>query len=170
MILKLVIIGDKNVGKHTIMTKFSSSKMFGNTDEKKVGINLIGIDCRTKNMIIDEKQIIVQLWNITTIDKQKKITKNYFKGTAGMVIVYDITNRESFDHAKKRLFEIYDNEKNMKVLLIGNKTDVSENRTVTYEEGKESADKYKVSFYETSNITGDINKIFDDYLGIIVKS
>ena len=93
----------------------------------------------------------LQIWDTAGQERFKNIQASYYKGANGILVVYDITNRESFEHLNSWLIEIEKNgNKNVYKLLIGNKNDLEERRQITFEEGKEFASINGMEFFETS--------------------
>jgi len=104
-----------------------------------------------KETTIDGKNIKLQIWDTAGQDRFKTITSSYYKGAHGIIIVYDVTDRDSYECVKQWMCEIdkYAQE-NVVKLLIGNKNDMAEKRKVTFEEGLQLATQFTVPFYETS--------------------
>ena len=93
----------------------------------------------------------LQIWDTAGQERFKNIQASYYKGASGILVVYDITNRESFEHVNSWLIEIEKNgNKNVYKFLIGNKNDLEEQRLITKEEGEEFASINGLDFFETS--------------------
>ena len=93
----------------------------------------------------------MQIWDTAGQERFKNIQANYYKGANGILVVYDITNRESFEHLNSWLIEIEKNgNRNVYKILIGNKADLEDRRNIQKEEGKEFADINGMDFFETS--------------------
>ena len=93
----------------------------------------------------------MQIWDTAGQERFKNIQASYYKGASGILVVYDITNKESFEHLSSWLIEIEKNgNKNVYKFLIGNKADLEENREITKEEGEEFASVNGMDFFETS--------------------
>ena len=102
-------------------------------------------------MEVDGKKVKLQIWDTAGQERFKTIQASYYKGANGVLVVYDITNRESFSHLNSWLIEIEKNgNKNVYKLLIGNKADLEDQRNVQKEEGKEIASINGMEFFETS--------------------
>jgi len=100
---------------------------------------------------VDGKKVKLQIWDTAGQERFKTIQASYYKGANGVLVVYDITNRESFSHLNSWLIEIEKNgNKNVYKLLIGNKADLEDQRNVQKEEGKEFASINGMEFFETS--------------------
>ncbi|CAD8112247.1 unnamed protein product [Paramecium sonneborni] len=113
--------------------------------------NTIGVDFKTKTVTIGEHNVKLQIWDTAGQDRFRTITCSYYRGAQGIIIVYDITDRESFENVKTWIAEIdkYASE-SVNRMLVGNKADITERREVSYEEGLELSRQYQFPFYETS--------------------
>ncbi len=102
-------------------------------------------------MQLEEKTIKLQIWDTAGQERFRTITSSYYRGAHGIIVVYDITDAESFNNVKQWLHEIdrYASE-NVNKLLVGNKSDLTSKRAVTFEQGKEFADSLGIEFIETS--------------------
>lgn len=161
-ILKFVIVGDSSVGKSNILLRFTDNRFQSSHDLT------IGVEFATK--IISKQNTIykLQIWDTAGQEAFRSITRSYYRGTIGCLMVYDVTNRTSFESLN---FWIDDLKKycdpNTVVMLVGNKTDLDANRQVSTAEGKEFADKHNISFFETSAKTGD--KVSDCFADAVEK-
>ena len=113
----------------------------------------------------------MQIWDTAGQERFKNIQASYYKGANGILVVYDITNRESFEHLNSWLIEIEKNgNKNVYKLLIGNKSDLEEKREIKKEEGEEFASINGLEFFETSAKTGqNVTEAFDCLIKEIMK-
>ena len=157
-LFKLLLIGNSGVGKSSLLFRFSE-----NIWEKEF-IPTIGVDFvsniiyfnskniqKLKSLEVDGKKVKLQIWDTAGQERFKNIQASYYKGANGVLVVYDITNRESFEHLNSWLIEIEKNgNKNVYKLLIGNKADLEDNRDIKKEEGQEFASINGMEFFETS--------------------
>lgn len=129
--LKLLLIGNSGVGKSCILMQFSENKFTNNF------YNTIGVDYKVKYVECDGQKVKLQIWDTAGQDRFKTITSSYYRGAHGIVIVYDVTDRDSFEAVKNWIGEIdkYSDEKVFK-FLVGNKSDLVERRQVSAEEGR----------------------------------
>ena len=133
------------MGKSCILLQFTDNK-FRNQQELT-----IGVEFGVKTINIDGKLIKIQIWDTAGQEAFQAITRTYYKGAMGTLLVYDITRRDSFIHATKWLEEVRNNSsKNIIIILIGNKKDLEDKRQVTYEEGEAFAKENGLMFLETS--------------------
>ena len=150
---KVLILGDSSVGKTSLLLRFIDGKY----DDS--GIASIGMDLKIKFLKHQDRKIQLEIWDTAGQERFHCITKNYFKGTEGIVILYDITKRETYANVKNWMTSIKEtlNMKDIGVVLCGNKCDCDDSeRNVSYEDGKKIADHYGVDFLETSS-KEDIN-------------
>eukprot|EP00493_Phyllostaurus_siculus_P001396 UN01404 len=105
---------------------------------------------------IDDRQIKLQIWDTAGQESFRSITRSYYRGAAGALLVYDITRRETFNHLTRWLEEARQNgNQNMTIMLIGNKCDLEHRRQVSTEEGEAFAQKHGLMFLETSAKTAE---------------
>ena len=147
---KILLLGDSTVGKTCFLLRY--------TDDTFLDLHMatIGLDYRLKTMILDDHRIVkVQLWDTAGQDKFRAITRNYYKGARGIILIYDITNIKSYENIKKWINEIKEEiSENVTIVLIGNKIDNEKERKISKEQGEKLANDYNVSFFETSAKTG----------------
>jgi Ras-related protein Rab-11A len=156
-LFKLIIIGDSNVGKTNIMSQYIKKEF--NINSKST----VGVEFGNKIIKLDNKTIKAQIWDTAGQERYKSITSAYYKGAKGAFIVYDITSKITFDSVDKWIqdLNLY-GDKNIIILLIGNKSDLEDKREVKREEGEEKAKSFGLGFIETSACTGDnIDKAFE---------
>ena len=104
-----------------------------------------------KTIEIDGKSIKIQIWDTAGQEAFQAITRTYYKGAIGALLVYDITRRDTFIHVTKWLEEVRNNSsKTITIILIGNKKDLEDKRQVSYEEGESFAKENGLMFLETS--------------------
>jgi len=111
----------------------------------------IGVDFKIKTFDIDEKKIKMQIWDTAGQERFKNIIASYYRGAHGILLIYDVTDKDSFKNLSNWIIEIEKNSsKQVLKVLIGNKTDLEDKRVVTYNQGKEFADTYGLKYIETS--------------------
>ena len=157
-LLKYIIIGDAAVGKSNLLLRFAQ-------DDFKAEYQLtIGVEFGAKNLDINNKRFRLQIWDTAGQENYRSITRAYYKNSVCAILVYDISNRESFEHISNWVEDCTaQSPKTVFMVLVGNKSDLSEYRQVTFEEGKEMAKKNNMIFFETSAKTGEnVEKIFVD--------
>merc|ERR1712032_269688 len=144
-LFKMLLIGNSGVGKSSILHRFTEDAW-----EDKF-IATIGVDFKMKTLDIDNKSTKLQIWDTAGQERFKNMTASYYRGASGIMVVYDITDPESFNNINSWLIEIEKNaNKNVYKFLVGNKCDLEEKRQVTIEQAKEFADTYGMKLLETS--------------------
>ncbi len=147
---RYIIVGDMAVGKSCLLLQFTDHK-FRHQHELTIGVEFGG-----KTIEVKGKNVKIQIWDTAGQEAFQAITRTYYKGAIGALLVYDITRKETFDHINKWLQEVKLNgSKDICCILIGNKKDLEENRQVKYEEGKKLAEENNLLFLETSAKTAE---------------
>ena len=166
MIFKIVLIGDTSVGKTNILSKYLSNEF--DPDSKAT----VGVEFGTKDFKIGNNIVKVQIWDTAGQERYRSITNAYYKGVKGSLLVYDITNPKTFESLDKWISDLKTNaEEKISIVLIGNKTDLEDQRKITTEQGKEKAEFYKLAFIETSALNGDnIEKAFNELITDVYKN
>merc|ERR1712139_617219 len=144
-VFKLVLIGDSGVGKSCLLLRFADDTY------TESHISTIGVDFKIRTIQLDGKTIKLQIWDTAGQERFRTITSSYYRGAHGIIVVYDTTDHETFEHVKTWLHEIdrYASE-NVNKLLVGNKSDLTSKRKVETESAKEFADSVSIPFVETS--------------------
>jgi Ras-related protein Rab-1A len=144
-LFKVLIIGNSGVGKSCLLLRFAEDMFSDNY------ISTIGVDFKIRKLDLEGKSIKLQIWDTAGQERFRTITKSYYRGSNGIVVVYDITDRESFDQVQHWMSEI-DAHASADVcrLLVGNKADLNDKRAVKTEEGETIARQFGIPFLETS--------------------
>ena len=144
-IFKVLLLGNSNVGKSSLFLRFVDD-IWNDTF-----VPTIGVDFKIKTLEIDQKKIKMQIWDTAGQERFKNIIASYYRGAHGILLIYDVTEKDSFKNLSNWLIEIEKNaNKNVLKVLIGNKTDLEEKRVISYNQGKEFADMYGIKYIETS--------------------
>ena len=144
-IFKVLLLGNSNVGKSSLFLRFVDD-IWNDTF-----VPTIGVDFKIKTFEIDEKKIKMQIWDTAGQERFKNIISSYYRGAHGILLIYDVTDKDSFKNLSNWLIEIEKNSsKNVLKVLIGNKTDLEEKRVISYNQAKEFADSYGLKYIETS--------------------
>ncbi|CAI0462158.1 unnamed protein product, partial [Linum tenue] len=128
-LFKLLLIGDSGVGKSCLLLRFADDSYIESY------ISTIGVDFKIRTVEQDGKVIKLQIWDTAGQERFRTITSSYYRGAHGIIIVYDVTDEESFNNVK---------------LLVGNKCDLTSKRAVPYDTAKAFADEIGIPFLETS--------------------
>ncbi len=156
--IKYIIVGNAYVGKSNIIYRFVENKF---SENYKATINL---DFSYKNMKINDKIFRIQLWDTAGQEEFQSISRGYYKSGACALVVYDITDRETFNNVSSWVEECKNNgPSTITLVLVGNKIDLEDQRKIKEEEAKEICDKYKYAYKEISCKSGqNINEVFDE--------
>ena len=162
---KILTLGETTVGKSSILNKFTDN-VFTSTQ-----LPTIGIDFKIKNIKIGELNIGLKIWDTAGQERYRNITKQYFKGADGILLVFDLTKRDTFDKINQWIEQLnnYTSTYEISIVLIGNKKDLPD-REISFEEGKKRAKELNVEYFETSAKTGEnINEAFMNLSQLILK-
>jgi small GTP-binding protein len=162
-IFKIVFLGDSGVGKTNIMCRFTTDTF--NINSKPT----IGVDFGIKTIALGGHIIKLQLWDTAGQERYRTFTSAYFKDSLGMIIVYDITNMESFRSVDKwlEIAKEYIAFKSIKLLLLGNKIDLDEDRQVSILEASDYAEKHDMVFMEVSALDNRQNCVNEGFFKLI---
>jgi len=144
-LFKLLLIGDSGVGKSCLLLRFADDTY------TESYISTIGVDFKIRTIDLDGKTVKLQIWDTAGQERFRTITSSYYRGAHGIIIVYDVTDKESFNNVKHWINEIDKYAADgVNKLLVGNKCDLASKKVVAYDEAKELADSLGVRFMETS--------------------
>lgn len=150
----IILIGDTTVGKTALISRYAV-----NTFQENYRAT-VGIDYYQKEEEINDEKIKVNIWDTAGQERYQGLSKSFYKRGNGIILTYDVTNRESFNHLKKWIDSImtFKNE-NARIIIVGNKIDLV--RQVNKEDAVELAKKYKYKYFETSAKTSKgVNECF----------
>ena len=161
-LLKFIIIGDAAVGKSNLLVRYTSGQF---KEEYQL---TIGVEFGSNNVIISDNTYRIQIWDTAGQENFRSITRSYYKNTACAIIVYEISNKKSFENISSWIEECKNTApKSILMVLVGNKCDL-DNREVTEEEGREFAEKNGMIFFETSAKTGkNVEELFKESVKVI---
>ncbi|GJN02623.1 hypothetical protein PR202_ga19993 [Eleusine coracana subsp. coracana] len=185
-LFKYIIIGDTGVGKSCLLLQFTDKRF------QPVHDLTIGVEFGARMITIDNKPIKLQIWDtvhtlplslpsyascdalsrlVAGQESFRSITRSYYRGAAGALLVYDITRRETFNHLASWLEDARQHANaNMTIMLVGNKCDLSHRRAVSYEEGEQFAKEHGLIFMEASAKTAqNVEEAFVKTAGAIYK-
>ena len=148
-IIKIMILGNYSVGKTSFLIRFTKNKF----DETYIAT--IGIDYKYRIINIENKLYKLMFYDTAGEERYNSIPKNHIKNVQGIILMYDITNKKSFDSIIDWISDVKEIKgENFPMILVGNKIDLNESREVTEEMGYELAEKNQIEFFETSNKDG----------------
>ena len=157
LVYKILLLGDSDVGKSCFLMRYADNVFVDNY------ITTIGLDYKLKYIQLDSGEIIkVQLWDTAGHDRYRTIAKNYYKGSHGILLLYDVTKTNSFENIREWIRDIREEvyEKAI-IFLIGNKIDKKEDRKIQTEQGAKLAEEFNLPFFEASAKSGEnVDEIF----------
>ncbi|KAF6728672.1 Ras-related protein Rab-3C [Oryzias melastigma] len=160
---KLLIIGNSSVGKTSFLFRYADDS-FSNSF-----VSTVGIDFKVKTVYRNDKRIKLQIWDTAGQERYRTITTAYYRGAMGFILMYDITNEESFNAVQDWATQIKTYSwDNAQVIMVGNKCDMEEERVIPPEKGKHLADQLGFEYYEASakeNI--NVRQVFERLVDII---
>lgn len=155
--LKLLMLGDSGVGKTCLLLRYAYEAF------SPTFISTVGIDFKIKEIRLDGTPVKLQIWDSAGQERFRTITVSYFKGAHGILLVFDVSCRPSFENVRFWMDSIRENaDARVRIVLVGNKADGD--REVTKEEGQELADSLGIPYFETS--AKDNKGVSDCYLAI----
>ncbi len=154
---KILTIGESGVGKTCIISRFTKNDFSLNH------LATIAIDFKLKRINVRDKTIKLQIWDTAGQERFNTLTTGFFKGSDGILVVYSITDRNSFDCVNKWMTQIKSSSpSDVKVILVANKSDCISERVVSTDEGIQMAQQYGLPFFECSAKSGDnVPQIFE---------
>ena len=161
--IKFIIVGDSSVGKSNILLRFSRN-IFDPGHQAT-----LGIEFANKHVLYNNIDYLVQVWDTAGQENFRSVTRAYYKAAAVAMVVYDITNEESFEHIKQWIKDCKDlAPKSVQLVLIGNKIDLEDKRTIIEQRGIELAKENNMLFFETSALNGNgVENAFNKTIEVI---
>ena len=167
LLYKILLLGDSSVGKTCFLMRYADNTF------QEIHMSTIGLDYKLKNVQIDDGKIVkIQIWDTAGQDRFRSITKNYYKGAHGIILIYDVTSRKTFENVKNWVTQIKEEVSDkVTIILVGNKIDDESNRKVSTEEGEQMAKECGLNFFETSAKSGiNIDTTFNELVKKTVET
>ena len=163
---KVVVVGDSGVGKTNLIKRFVNDTF--SKDSKAT----VGVEFLSKTYLINQEIFKIEIWDTAGQERYKSITAAYYKGAKGAMIVYDVTNQTSFDNVDKWCNEIKEKaSKNINLMIVGNKTDLTDQRVVTSDAALEKAKALEIPIMEASALdSSNVKEAFYQLLREMYKS
>jgi len=166
--VKLLLIGNSSVGKSSLLLRFSDEQWLPEDESSAT----IGVDFRVHKMTVKGKRVKLSIWDTAGQERFRTITSSYYRGAQGIILVYDVANRESFDALPKWYSELetYVSSSVVKI-LVGNKVDKEFSRQVSTTEGQQFAQRMNSLFVEASAKTSvGVKEAFEDVVAKILDT
>jgi small GTP-binding protein len=144
-LLKILVIGESAVGKSCLLLRYTDNKF------QETFMTTIGVDFKTKYIEVDHVRVKLQIWDTAGQEKFRSITKAYYRGAHGILVVFDVSRRDTFNQTRMWVDSIRDSSTDsnpIDVILVGNKCDLE--RVVSTEEGEDLAKQFQIPYFETS--------------------
>lgn len=147
---KVMLVGDSGVGKTCLLVRFKDGAYLAGSF-----ISTVGIDFRNKVLSLDTLKVKLQIWDTAGQERFRSVTHAYYRDAHALLLLYDVTNKASFDNIQAWLTEIHEYaQQDVVLMLLGNKADSTHERVVKREEGEKLAKEFGVPFMETSAKSG----------------
>lgn len=143
-LFKLLIIGDSGVGKSSLLLRFADNIFSGTY------ITTIGVDFKIRTVDVNGERVKLQIWDTAGQERFRTITSTYYRGTHGVVVVYDVSSGESFANVRRWLHEIDNNCDVVNRILVGNKDDDPDRKVVVTDDAQTFAQQMGIQLFETS--------------------
>ena len=165
MMFKILLLGDSGVGKSSLLLRYTKNQF--NQDIRST----IGVEFGVKYITIDNIQLKIQIWDTAGMERYRALTSSYYKGAKGVIIVYDVCRKKSFENVDKWISDFKSKaDEDAVILLIGNKSDLVNQREVNTEEAIDKSQKIKLAFMETSAKNNEnVHKAFLTLIKEIIK-
>ncbi len=165
-LFKLIIIGDSGIGKSCLLNRFADDTY------TEAYISTIGVDFKIRTLELDGKVIKLQIWDTAGQERFRTITSSYYRGAHGIMLVFDITNPESFANLNQWLKEVDNYSKeDVRKILVGTKSDLADKRKVAYADAVEYAKSNGMEYVETSAKTAlNVELAFIDLAGSLKQA
>ena len=163
--VKVVILGDTCVGKSCFLMRFVNNAVTQNH------ISTIGVDVRNKTLTTKKGKVNLQIWDTAGQEKFRSLSPSYLRNTDSVILLYDITNQDTFDHVTNWMATINQYAtKNSSTILVGNKIDMESERKIDREDGEAMAKQYNIMFGESSAKEGKgVDEIFEQLANDIME-
>ncbi|KAJ8653924.1 hypothetical protein O0I10_010372 [Lichtheimia ornata] len=167
--LKLLLIGNSNVGKSSLLLRFTDDTFL---PQEEVSAT-IGVDFKVAMMDVDDQKYKLTIWDTAGQERFRTLTSSYYRGAQGVILVYDVSSRESFEALDTWWKEVntYCSSPDVVKMIVGNKVDKESSRAVTYKEGAEMARKLQTLFVECSAKTNvGVKEAFEELVTKVIET
>ena len=163
ILFKILTLGDTKVGKTSFILRYTENTFHESP------LSTIGVDFQRKTVIHDNKKLEIQIWDSAGQEKYKSISKQYYHNSEGILLVFDLTSQESFVALDEWIEDLEKVEKDLPIILVGNKSDLDA-RDVSEEEINKIINDKKLDYFETSALNGsNVNEAFIKLTELVIK-
>ena len=166
-VYKILLLGDATVGKTCFLMRYVDNTF------QDSHMSTVGLDYKIKTLQMEDgKNVKIQIWDTAGQDRFRSITKNYYKGAHAIILIFDVTNHDSFDNVSVWINQIKEEvSEKVCIVLVGNKIDEVDKRKVLKEDGENIASEYKLDYFECSAKTGEnIETVFQEVVKTMVEN
>ncbi|RHZ67813.1 hypothetical protein Glove_299g16 [Diversispora epigaea] len=166
--LKILLIGNSNVGKSSLLLRFTDDTFL----PQESAAATIGVDFKVRYIVIDDKKYKLTIWDTAGQERFRALTSTYYRGAQGVILVYDVSNRETFEQLDNWFHELhlYCTNKDVVKMIVGNKVDKEHSRIISSKEAEAYADKAKTLFVECSAKTRfGVEEVFEKLVKKILE-
>ena len=161
--LKILILGDSSVGKTSLLLKYTDGYF------PTIYVATIGVEYKIKKITINNININLQIWDTAGQERFRSITQSFIKGADGILYVYDITQKKTFDDLKTWISQSEESAEGFKKIIVGNKVDLEEERVISKEKLKKFCDDRNIQGFEVSAKIGkNLSECFEALAKLIV--
>lgn len=155
-VFKVLLVGDASVGKTCLVRRFTDNRYTGNYK------CTLGIDMRVRTMEVSGCQVMLHIWDTSGEERYRSVMSSYYRRVKGIILVYDTTQRRSYNHVDYWLSEINKySASDVKVLLVGSKCDACDQRQVAHDTAATYAERKGLTYVEASAMTGfNVERLF----------
>ncbi|KAM3589066.1 Ras-related protein Rab-18 [Umbelopsis sp. WA50703] len=167
--LKLLLIGNSSVGKSSLLLRFTDDTFLPQDEVSAT----IGVDFKVSMMEVDGQKYKLTIWDTAGQERFRTLTSSYYRGAQGVILVYDVSNRDTFDALQNWYTELktYSSSQDVVKMIVGNKVDKESSRVVTYKEGAAMAQKLQTLFVECSAKTKvGVQEAFEELVQKIIET
>jgi small GTP-binding protein len=165
---KVLLLGDMGVGKSSLLMRLTDNTF------SETHTSTVGVDFRSKNLKVDSQNVNLQIWDTAGQERYRSITTAYYRGAHGVLLIFDITLRSSFQNLQKWLSDVHKHSHDKtQIILVGNKKDLASMRCVTSEEAQSFAKELGLSYVELSaksESAKDVQAVFEEIARKILKN
>ena len=163
--LKILLCGDSSVGKTSLLLRYTEEYF------PEMHISTIGVEYKIKILNINGRKVILRIWDTSGQERYRSITQNFYRNANGILFVFDLTSKETFDNIRNWLTDSQDYETKVTKILVGNKIDLTEGRKVEKDTVLKKKEKKEMKYYETSAKDGtNVDKAFRELAELILEN
>lgn len=164
-LVKFIIIGDSAAGKTCLLRQFLEGRF------PRTSTHTLGVEFGTKKLEVEDTRLKIQIWDTAGQERFRSVTRSYYRGAAGILVVYDVTRADTFTHVNDWLADARSlASPGIAVCVVGNKADLKAERQVSSEEAQQFCERQRLRYTETSALTGlNVQEVFTELAATVVQ-